>query len=105
MPLRQVSTVDGRELPPVQESTEEQPDTSIALSQAVSEINSYVQTIRRELQFSIDETLGRTVIKVLDADTHEVVRQIPSEEVLALARHLRQLEDKQVDGLFLRASV
>jgi flagellar protein FlaG len=38
------------------------------------------------LSFRVDESSGRTVITVLDATTREIVRQIPSEEVLALAR-------------------
>jgi flagellar protein FlaG len=42
----------------------------------------------RSLSFRVDEASGRTVITVLDATTQEVVRQIPSEEVLALARAL-----------------
>jgi flagellar protein FlaG len=42
----------------------------------------------RSLIFRVDEASGRTVITVLDATTQEVVRQIPSEEVLVLARAL-----------------
>jgi flagellar protein FlaG len=43
---------------------------------------------RRSLRFQIDELSGRTVITVLDETTHEVVRQIPSPELLAVMRHL-----------------
>lgn len=60
------------------------------VNQAVEVLNEYVQSVNRDLQFSVDEASGRTVIKVLDAETQEVVRQIPSEEILALARHLRE---------------
>ncbi len=59
-----------------------------SLSEAVSNLNDYVQQLNRTLQFSVDETSGRTIIKVMDADTREVIRQIPPEEVVALARHL-----------------
>ena len=55
---------------------------------AVDNLNNYVQTIRRALQFSVDENSGRTVIKVLDAETKEVIRQIPAEEVISLSRTL-----------------
>ncbi|WP_457673234.1 flagellar protein FlaG [Thiolapillus sp.] len=62
------------------------------LSSAVDNLNEYVQTIRRELEFSIDENSGRTVIKVLDAETKEVIRQIPPEEVVSLSRNLGKQE-------------
>lgn len=60
------------------------------LQQSVIRLNEFVQHLNRELQFSIDETSGRTVIKVIDAETSEVIRQIPSEELLELARHLEE---------------
>ena len=67
---------------------------------AVSDINEYVQQVRRELQFSIDEHSGQTVVKVINADTDEVVRQIPPEEALSLARYLSEAGDT---GLLLRS--
>lgn len=57
-----------------------------AVSRAVTQINDYVQTINRELQFSVDEASGHTVIKVLDVVSGQVIRQIPEHEVLALAK-------------------
>lgn len=58
------------------------------LDSAVEQLNSYVQTVRRELQFSIHDDSGRTVIKVLDRDSGEVIRQIPSEEALDVLSRL-----------------
>jgi flagellar protein FlaG len=58
------------------------------VAEAVSNLNDYVQVIRRELQFRVDKETGQTVVTVLDSETREVIRQIPREEVLALARHL-----------------
>lgn len=63
------------------------------LNNAVNDLNDYVRGMQRELNFSVDEDSGRTVIKVLDPQTHEVIRQIPAEEVLALARHLAAMRD------------
>jgi flagellar protein FlaG len=62
------------------------------LVQAVNRLNDLVQTIRRELKFTVDEQSGRTVIKVIDTETDEVIRQIPPEEVLSLISHFRDLE-------------
>lgn len=64
------------------------------ISNAVKELKDYVQNIQRDLQFTVDEDSGRTVITVTDAVTDETIRQIPSEEVLALARHLKELEEQ-----------
>ena len=58
------------------------------LEKAVKDLSQGVQNLQRSLQFSIDESSGRTVIKVVDKDTKEVIRQIPEEQVLELAARL-----------------
>ncbi len=58
------------------------------LGLAVSDIQSFVQSVKRNLNFSIDDSSGQVVVKVIDGDSGEVVRQIPSEEVLKLAARL-----------------
>ncbi len=73
---------NGNVLPPRSDS---RALTSTQLQEAVSQINEFVQTIERDLSFSHDETSGKTVIKVVDSGSGELIRQIPSEEVLALA--------------------
>ena len=45
-----------------------------------------MQTIRRELQFTVDEDSGLTVVKVFNKETDELIRQIPSEDFLKLAK-------------------
>ena len=63
---------------------------------AVRNLNDFAQNTQRELNFSIDEQTGRTVVKVIDHETKDVIRQIPAEEILALAR--RVVEDKDGKG-------
>lgn len=53
---------------------------------AVIKISEYVQNLQRDLQFNIDKESGRVVVRVIDSETDELIRQIPSEEVLALAK-------------------
>ena len=50
-----------------------------------------MSTNRRSLRFQVDEEGGRTVITVLNPHTQEVIRQIPSEELLSLARAFEEL--------------
>jgi flagellar protein FlaG len=59
------------------------------LQKLVGEIQGRVQDVQRALQFSVDEESGATVVKVIDTQTKEVIRQIPAEEVLSIASRLR----------------
>lgn len=59
------------------------------LASAVEELNAYVQSNQRDLEFSIDDSSGQTVVKVVDPQSGEVIRQIPSELALNLAQALR----------------
>ncbi|GAB6068696.1 flagellar protein FlaG [Methylothermus subterraneus] len=72
------------------------------LQQAVKEINDHLQLVRRNLEFSVDKDTRQIVVKVIDAETGEVVRQIPPDAVLELAKFLREREGK---GLFLAQQV
>lgn len=58
------------------------------LDTAVANIQSYAQSVTRNLNFSIDDSTGDVVVKVIDGESGKVVRQIPSEEVLKLAARL-----------------
>ena len=73
-----------------QEATKEE------LQSAVSKINDYVQNIQRSLQFTVDEESGKDVVTVLDTETEEIIRQYPSEEVLAFARQLAQQKEEAI---------
>lgn len=55
---------------------------------AVSRVSDYIQNFQRDLVFSIDQDSDRLVVKVVDSATQEVIRQIPEEEMLSIAKHL-----------------
>ena len=74
---------------------------SDSLEQALHVLNGFVQNVQRNLQFDVDDASGHTVIRVVDAETDEVIRQIPSDEILALARHLKSMGEGE-QGLFLK---
>lgn len=59
---------------------------------AVAEVNEFVQSQSRQLNFSIDEKSNRSVVKVTDSDTGDVIRQLPSDEVLKLAARIKDLQ-------------
>jgi flagellar protein FlaG len=60
-------------------------DQSAKVEQAVNQVNQFVQSLNRDLHFTVDDNSGQTVIKVLDSETKEVIRQIPPEELLRIA--------------------
>ncbi len=62
------------------------------LDEAVSQLNNYVQNVQRDLQFEVDNDLGQTIVRVVDQQTQEVIRQIPDELALRLAEKLQQDE-------------
>jgi flagellar protein FlaG len=58
------------------------------LQDAVEKMNELMQSGNRSLRFQVDDTTERVVVKVLDIETDEVVRQIPSEETLKFSEFL-----------------
>lgn len=62
------------------------------VSEAVSNLNDYVQSVQRDLEFEVDRDLGQTIVRVIDRETGEVIRQIPDEIALKLAEKLQQDE-------------
>ena len=60
------------------------------LEVVVQQLQEFVQTINRGIAFTVDQESGKDVIKVTNKETGELVRQIPSEEVLLLASRLSE---------------
>ncbi len=68
------------------------PESEEQIKQAVQDIQGAVNNLAHNLRFSIDEDTGRTIIKVTDARTDEVIRQIPTEEAIEIARTLDKVQ-------------
>jgi flagellar protein FlaG len=73
------------------------------VEKAVSDISDYVQNFSRDLQFQVDKQTGTTIVTVLDHETKAVIRQIPSEEVVAMARHIAENAPDPVKGLLMNS--
>ena len=71
--------------------------SSKQLEAAVQQVQSFTQSFTKELQFNIDKDSGQTIVKIVDSTTDEVIRQIPSEEMVAMAKALDQIQ-----GLLIR---
>ncbi len=81
---------------------------SQSLQEATEQLNQLVQNKQQSLQFSLDDSSGRSVIKVVNTDTREVVKQFPPEEILSLSKLMSEsLEaaDSETTGVLLEEQV
>ena len=62
--------------------------TAAQVKAAVEAANQQLTQSNRELTFVFDDTLGRMLVKIVDTRTNTVIRQVPSEDMLAAARAL-----------------
>lgn len=89
-----VAEAGGKKLPAAtdnaknEEKRADSPHEELNVEQAVASISDYVQSVQRDLQFSVDEELNQTVVKVVDGRSGDLIRQIPEEAFLELARKL-----------------
>lgn len=61
------------------------------VAKAAAQLQSFVQSMGRNLNFSIDESSGYHVVRVVNPDTGELIRQLPSEELLKISRDFQRL--------------
>lgn len=62
--------------------------TPVQTEQAVRELNASLQMRSVGLQFEIDKDIDKVIVKVVDRDSGELIRQIPSEEAVRIAKVL-----------------
>lgn len=100
--VRQARTAQNSGAAPVQtEQSVSQPQKAEAnrqeLEDAVKQVNDFLKPINNSIQFNLDDDTGKTIVKVIDVATKDVIRQFPSEEMLSIAKAI----DK-VKGLLLQ---
>ena len=61
------------------------------LGEAVDRLNENSQLVQRELDFKVNEESGRITVTVRDAQTDEVIRQIPPEKLIAMSESLEEI--------------
>jgi len=70
--------------------------TREVVAKAAADLQNFVQSMGRNLSFSIDETTGYHVVRVVNPNTGELVRQLPSEELLKISRDFQRLNNALV---------
>jgi len=85
----------AREAPAARATPEEaapvEPNTQ-AVKAAVEASNRVVQSLQSKIEFVTDDSSGQMLIKVIDPSNNELIRQIPSEEMLAISRALDRMQ-------------
>ncbi len=66
-----------------------------SLKSAAAKGNSLLQTVNHNLEFKVDESTKKVVIKIVDKQTGETVRQIPSEEMMAFIKKMQELDGEK----------
>ncbi len=103
--LSRTGQVDREKSPGNDKSTHEIPGSSakstkrsapkefgVNISDVVKDINNLVyQVATTKVSFDVDKDTGRSVVRVLNKETGEIVRQVPPEELLTLVARMRQL--------------
>lgn len=74
-------------------------DEERQVREAVDNLQKFVGQMTNDITFSIEEDVG-IIVKVIDRESQDVIRQIPSEEVVAIAKALDKLQ-----GLFVRDKI
>ncbi|MCF7970993.1 MAG: flagellar protein FlaG [Methylococcaceae bacterium] len=69
--------------------------TSLADAKKLAdEGNKILESVQRNLQFKVDESTQQVVMSIIDRESGETIRQIPSEEVLELAQRMQETDGK-----------
>lgn len=76
--------IDDKEKKEIKETEQ----SSSTVKETIDEMNAFLQSMQRNLSFSVDEESGEKVISVRDSETEEVIRQIPSEELVVLRKKM-----------------
>ncbi|MET0066190.1 MAG: flagellar protein FlaG [Candidatus Thiodiazotropha sp.] len=70
-------------------------------TELASKVENLNQLVQRNLEFSVDDETGRSVVRVIDSDTGEVVRQIPPDQILHVISQVQEASDGQLSGVLL----
>lgn len=74
------------------ENTDKKAPDKLEVKRAVEKISDFISSRQSELNFSIDDSSGSQIVKIMDTQTKQVIRQFPSEEAVAIAHALDKLQ-------------
>jgi flagellar protein FlaG len=94
--IQKTSVSDTEAIPPLiplaQSKITNKPESEEQIKQAAKHTQEAVDNLAHNLRFSIDEDTCKTIIKVVDVHTDEIIRQIPTEKAIEIARTLDEVQ-------------
>jgi flagellar protein FlaG len=90
---RDLSTTKGESIKQLNENMED-------IKAAVSKLNAAMKSAPTSLQFSVDSASHRFIVSVTDKDTGELVRTMPGDAILRIAKNLESLKGVLFDELY-----
>lgn len=87
----------AQEATPTTQATQQaaaQPVDRARVEQAAAVLQEFAQSVRRDINFRVDDGSGQLVVKVTDPQSGNLIRQIPSEEALQIAENLDAVRSK-----------
>lgn len=89
----QASDTSSLQTPQAASQTQQpQPSNKEQLEAAVKAVNDFLKPLNNSLQFNIDDDTGKIIVKVVDSTTNEVIKQFPSDEMLAIAKAIDNMK-------------
>ena len=73
---------------PVRQAPAAPPVEVRKIESVTRQIDSFLRSMNKSLQFRLDESSGRMIVSICDAETGEVIRQVPGEEAMRIAQNL-----------------
>jgi flagellar protein FlaG len=70
---------------PKEDEPRKEPASARQIEAAATQIDRYLKSVSRSLEFRVDKPSGHTVVSVRDTETGDLIRQFPGDEVLRLA--------------------
>ena len=83
--------------PPVRQQPAAPPVEIHKIESVTRQIDSFLRSMNKSLQFRVDESSGRMIVSICDAETGEVIRQVPGEDALRIAQSLESRLSGMVD--------
>jgi flagellar protein FlaG len=68
------------------------------LKAAVKDIQEFVSTVTTDLRFVVDKETGRLIVSVVDSKTQQILRQIPSEDIMKIAKNIDRMQGLLFNG-------
>jgi flagellar protein FlaG len=88
LPLPGAHPGTGTALPVHPAPQQRPPANAEAAMQAAARINEFLKSSAASVEFTVEAASNRVIVRVVDSATHQVIRQMPTEETLAISHAL-----------------